>query len=241
MKKNSNPEKELPVIEHLRELRRRLIICLVSLGIFSIIGLSFAGSLLEFLKFPARDLIPKLVFLSPQEGLLVYIRVSFIFAFILSLPVILYQVWAFILPALEEKLKRYTLRFILAGILAFILGGAFGYFILVPPALKFLLSFAKEQFQPLISAQSYISFVSSLIFLSGLVFELPVLSVILARLGLLTHKFLRKNFKFAVVLIFILCAIVTPTVDAFNLLILAGPVLLLYEVSIWLCRIFERK
>ena len=188
-------DRPLTLVEHLTELRKRIIISLVSLGIVSIFSLPFASWVLKILKIPAGGLIERLVFFSPQEGFLIYMRIAFLCGLIISMPVILYQVWAFIVPALEEKMKRYTGFFIIFCSLFFIIGCLFAYFVLIPPALKFLLSFAKEDLEPVISAQKYISFLSTLILGCGFVFQMPLLSLIMTKLtsGLIISSDFKKS------------------------------------------------
>lgn len=226
-------DKELTLVEHLSELRKRIIVCLVALGLGSVLTLPFASAALKILKLPAAGLIEKLAFFSPQEAFLIYIRIAFLCGLILAMPVILYQVWVFILPAMEERFKKSAAYFVLFCFTAFVFGGLFAYFLLIPPALKFLLSFAKDELQPVISASKYISFIIGLILGCGLVFQMPILSFLLTKLGVIQHQILRRKYKYAVVIIFLVAAIITPTPDAFNMLILALPMLFLYEISIW--------
>jgi len=227
-------ERELTIIEHLNELRKRIIISLVALGIGTVFSLPFASWGLRILKLPASGVIEKLVFFSPQEGFLIYMHIAILCGFIFSMPVFLYQIWAFVEPAIEERLKRRSGIFILFCSGFFIMGCLFAYFILIPPALKFLLSFAKNDLEPVISAQKYISFVISLILGCGLVFQMPVLSFMLTKLGILRPRSLRKKYKYAIVIIFIVAAVITPTPDAFNMFMLALPMVFLYELSIWI-------
>jgi len=227
-------DKEMTLVEHLEELRKRIIIALIALGIGTFLGFPFTSWGLKILKLPASGTIEKLVFFAPQEGFLVHLNIAFLFGLLISLPVILYQIWAFVCPAIEEKIKRYLLRFIFFGFSFFIMGGLFAYFILIPPALKFLLSFAKDDLEPVISAQKYISFVISLILGCGLVFQMPILSFMLTKWSIINAQFLRKKYKYALVIIFIIAAVITPTVDVFNMLMLALPMLFLYELSIWI-------
>lgn len=234
-------ERELTLVEHLNELRKRIILSLVALGIASVVSLPFAVNLLKILKLPASGLIERLAFFSPQEAFLIYMRIAFLCGLIISMPIILYQIWAFIAPAIEERLKRHATYFIIFCSLAFITGCLFAYFILIPPALKFLLSFAKEDLEPVISASKYISFVASLILGCGLVFQMPALSLILTKLGIINSRILRKKYKYAIVIIFVVAAIITPTPDAFNMLILALPMFFLYELSIWIAFFAQPK
>mgnify|MGYP001559464009 CR=1 FL=1 len=227
-------DRELTIIEHLSELRRRIIICLVALGVATLSALPYASQLLKILKLPASGVINRLAFFSPEEAFLIYMRIGFLCGFILSLPVILYQLWGFCSPAMEERVRKHSAFFIVSCFISFVIGAIFAYFILLPPALKFLLGFAKEDLEAVISAGKYISFVTGIIFASGLVFQMPVLSFILAKLGVINPRTLRKKYKYAIVIIFIVAAVITPTPDAFNMLMLALPMLVLYELSIWI-------
>ena len=230
-------DKPLTLVEHLSELRKRIIIALAVLAAATLVSFSFSAQALKVLKMPAYGLIGKLAVFSPQEAFLIYMRIAFLCGFIISLPVILYQAWIFISPALEGKFKKGTVNFIGFCFLAFALGCVFAYFVLIPPALRFLLSFARGELVPVISASQYISFMITLIFGCGLVFEMPVLSFILARLKVLKPSFLRSKYKYAVVIIFIAAAVITPTTDIFNMTLLAIPMLLLYEISIWVAKL----
>jgi sec-independent protein translocase protein TatC len=226
-------ERELSLVEHLAELRMRIIISLVALGLSCVLSFPFAPFLLKILKNPALGIIDKLAFFSPQEAFLIYVNLSLFSGWLISMPVILYQVWAFISPAIEERQKKHIGSFIFFCFTAFICGGLFAYFILIPPALKFLMGFASDELEPIISAQKYISFLTSLIWGSGFVFQMPVLSFILTKLKIIHPRALRNKYKYAIVIIFILAAAITPTTDIFNMLMLAIPMLFLYELSIW--------
>ncbi|MCM8804561.1 MAG: twin-arginine translocase subunit TatC [Candidatus Omnitrophica bacterium] len=225
-------DKEMTFLEHMEELRYRIIICLIAIAIGVIIGFPFSRYALRILKLPGYPVINKLVFFSPQEGFLIYLRISFFIGLIFSLPVIIYQLFAFIEPALEERTKKYVLSFIFLGTISFLSGVVFVYFILLPTALKFLLSFGSSELEPVISANKYISFVIMLLIAGGIVFQMPVLSFLLTKLGLINWKFLKEKSNYAVVIIFVVAALITPTVDIFNLLILALPMIFLYGISI---------
>jgi len=226
----------LPLPSHLDELRRRL---LYSLAFFACaFGLSFNYSSLLFkvIKQPISGVVDKLVFFSPTEAMAVYLNISFISALILSMPFLLFQAWKFIEPAAGSKLKSNVFVFVGGVMLSFSLGVLFSYFILIPPAIAFLIGFAGEELQPLISAQNYISFVTWTVMGCGLVFEMPVLSYILTRLGIIDHRLLRSKYRYAIVAILIVAAVITPTSDIFNMLLFTAPMLVLYELSIWISR-----
>lgn len=218
-----------------------MIIIIASLFAAALLSLPFAGSVLRILKLPACGMIGKLAIFSPQDAFLIYMRVSFLTGFALALPVVLYQCWGFISPAIEDRFRRYIGHFIISCSIAFLAGSLFSYYILLPRALKFLLSFGADEFNPLISANSYISFVVGLILSCGLMFQMPVVSFILSKIGLVNAALLRKKFGVAIVIIFIVAAIVTPTTDIFNMMLLAVPMLGLYEISIWTSALARRN
>lgn len=226
-------QKRLSFLKHLDELRKRIIISLVALAIGAIAAFGFASSILKFLKKPLDQTVERFAFFSPQEALLVYVQIAVWAGFLIAMPVIIYQFWLFVSPAIKKNLKRYAFGFIISSLIAFLAGCAFAFFILIPAALKFLMSFAKEDLVPVISVSRYISFVTALLLGCGIVFEMPVVSFILTKAGAITPKFLKRRFKYAVVAIFIIAAIITPTPDVFNMVILAIPMLFLYQVSIW--------
>lgn len=241
MTKHKNNDRELTIIGHLGELRRRIIICLVALGAATLLSLPFTSPLLKILKFPAEGVIDKLAFFSPEEAFLIHMRIAIFCGFIISLPVILHQLWEFCSPAMEVRIRRRSALFIGTCFVSFVAGAFFAYFILLPPALKFLLGFAKEDLEPVISAGKYISFITGLIFASSLVFQMPVLTFILAKLGVINFRTLRRKYKYAIVIIFIVAAVITPTPDAFNMSFLALPMLCLYEISIWVAYFAKPK
>jgi sec-independent protein translocase protein TatC len=234
-------DKELTFVGHLEELRRRIIISLAALGLASVISLPFASWILKVLKAPASGIIGKLAYFGPQDAFLIYMKVGLMAGLVIAFPVIAYQLWKFISPAVEDRFKRYAVHFIIASSAAFLMGCLFAYFVLLPAALNFLLSFGSEDLEPVISAGQYISFTISIILCSGLVFEMPVLSFILARIGLINAAMLKNKWKVAVVAIFVAAAVITPTTDIFNMIILAVPMLLLYVASIWVASIARRS
>lgn len=234
-------ESELTLVGHLAELRKRLLICLVVFFISSSISFPLSKYILAFLKLPAVGIIEKLAFFAPQEAFSVYVKVSFICGFIISLPVILHQVWAFVSPALGSEAKRHTVDFILFVFVMFAAGCIFSYFFLVPAALKFLLGFAADDLEPIISVSKYVSFVVGFILAGGLAFQMPVLSFLLSKMGVINHRLLRSKFKYALLLIAIAAAIITPTGDIFNMMLLALPMVVLYEISIWVARATQAR
>ncbi len=227
------PDKELSLIEHLDELRARIIHCLIPFLIAVLFSAPFAKIFLVFLRIPAAGTIGKLAFFSPQEVAFVYMNIALFSGFIFSLPVILYQVWKFILPALGERQKKYIASFVFWAFFAFVSGCAFGYLILIPFSLKFLIRLAGNELTPVISLTKYIGFVLALAAGSGISFELPVAIWLLTRLGIVNSGFLRKKRRYAIAVIFIAAAVITPTTDPFNMTLMALPMIVLYEISIW--------
>jgi len=224
---------EFTVTEHLEELRKRVIFSLIALMFATVAIVPFSPVVLKFLKYPSGGAIERLVFFGPEEAFLIYMRISISAGLVAALPVILFQIWGFFSPAIDERFKKYAFIFVSISFLVFLFGCAFSYFILLPAALKFLLNIGKGDLEPVISATRYISFVIGLVMACGAVFEMPVVSFFLTRIGAINAGMLRRKFLYAVVVIMIAAAVITPTGDAFNMLMLALPMLALYEVSIW--------
>lgn len=214
-------------IQHLEELRRRIIYCLLCLTVFSIVSYSFAGKIIYHLAKP----IGKLVFIQPVEAFVTYIKISVFCGFFISLPVIIYNIWAFVSPGLLPKERKHVLLYAPLSFLLFVTGCAFGYFVMIPFGIKFLTSYRSYWLVPMISVGTYVSFVCVMTLLFGVIFELPVLLSFLSKIRVVNRDILRKNRKYAILIIFIVAAILTPP-DVFSQLMMAIPLLVLYEVSI---------
>ncbi len=226
-------EKRLTLIEHLEELRKRIITCLVVVSFTSSVSYLKAKEILNLLVRP----LGKAVFISPIEIFIVYIKIAFFCGIVLASPVIFFEIWQFVGIALTAKERRYIFLIIPASLLLFFLGGLFAYFVIIPFGIKFLLSFSSEQIIPLISINKYINFIAILILACGVVFELPLVILFLNNIGVVSPKILRKNYRFVVVLMLIIAAVITPTPDVFTQLLVSIPMLLLYEASIWLAHL----
>ncbi len=238
-----NEAEKQPFLSHLEELRRRLIYCAIALGIGFIIAYFFSEDLFKILMSPLKAQLPennKLIFTNLPEVFIAYIKTAFIGSILLSSPVIFYQLWMFIAPGLYQNEKRYIIPFVVFSSLLFIGGALFGYFIVFPFGFRFFLSYANEYVQALPSVQQYFSFSIKLLFAFGIVYELPVVIFFLTRMGLVDADFLRKKRKYAILLIFILGAILTPP-DVITQLMMAGPLLILYEIGIIIARIAGKK
>lgn len=237
-------EKKLPLTSHLQELRKRLILSFVAVGIGFFICYAFSDTLFEILAKPLMKMMPSggsLIFTSVAEAFFTYMKVGFIAGIILASPFLLYQIWAFVAPGLYRHEKRYIVPFILGGTFFFVLGVLFGYFVAIPVGFRFLLGFATDFIRPLPSMKEYLTFTIKFLLAFGLVFEFPVVLVLLAKIGVVDAKMLAKQRKYAILLVFILAAAVTPSPDLLTQVLTAIPLILLYELSILLSRIFGKK
>ncbi|MCD6117127.1 twin-arginine translocase subunit TatC [bacterium] len=240
--KNKSAKNEMPFLEHLEELRQRILKSLASVILFTLGAFPFTGFLLNFLTLP-NDNLPspaKLIFLKPAGMLIVRMEIAIAAGLIFSLPVILYQFWMFVSPGLLYKEKKFLFPSLLFTTFCFVSGSFFAYKILIPVVLPFLFSMGTEFIEANINITEYISFVLRLIIISGLIFELPVLSFFLARIGVLSPKFMRKYRGYAVVLVFVFAAIITPP-DPMSQLLIAIPLLFLYELSIFIALFAQKK
>jgi sec-independent protein translocase protein TatC len=240
-KSKKTTRSEMPFLDHLEELRWRILKSLGSVFLFTIIAFPFTGFLLDFLTLPNSHLSEpaKLIFLKPTGMLMVRLEIAIASGILVSLPVLLYQLWMFISPGLLYKEKRFILPAIFATTFCFLLGAAFAYGILIPMVLPFLFNMGTKSINANINITEYMSFVLRLILVAGLIFELPILSFFLTRIGLLTPAFLKKVRPYSIVIIFIFSAIVTPP-DPMSQILMALPLLILYEISIWISYIGYR-
>src|SRR5213594_3621259 len=231
---------KMPFMEHLGELRVRIMRSLFWLLGGLLVAFPFSERIVDWLARPVTKLGYKLVFTAPAEAFWVQMKVAMIVGLFIGSPGILWQVWAFIVPGLHPHEKKYAAPFVIIGSLMFIAGGAFSLFVVTPYAIAFLLSYARETLQPMITVENHVDFLLKFTLAFGAVFELPLVITLLARMGVVTAKQLSKNRKYAILGAFIAGAILTPTPDAFNQTLMAGPLILLYEVGIVCARIFGR-
>jgi sec-independent protein translocase protein TatC len=235
-------DKSMTLTEHLEALRRVLLVSIIALVIATIaVYFGFRGQLLVLILRPIKELGINPVFITPWEAFFTTIKISFVAAIFLALPVILWEVWSFVLPALHSHERRLIYMLMPASIVLFAGGIVFGYLVVFPAAIHFLLVSASEGFTPLISISRYFSFLTMFILPFGAVFQLPLVIMLLTHLGLITPRFLAKNRKYAVLIIFILAAILTPTPDMISQTLMALPVIALYEVSIWISYLVRRR
>lgn len=254
-------ENKMPLTEHLGDLRKRLFVSFGTLFITFLVSFTFSEKIFELIMFPLRNrlhvalenpylqFIPqeklqhiKLVFLAPAEAFWMHIKIAFVAGLILSLPVIFYQLWKFISPGLLQKERHYVVPFIFVATALFLVGAAFCFLIVLPFAMRFLLTYKVGDFlSPMLSIGRYVDFCLKFIIAFGAVFELPIAIVFFTRMGLVTPKTLAKNRKYAILAAFIVAALLTPTPDFFNQTLMAVPMIVLYEVGIIVSRIFKRK
>jgi sec-independent protein translocase protein TatC len=230
---------EATLVEHLDELRSRLFIALGALAVAFVVCFAFHERIVHWLTEPLPD-DKSLVTFGVTEPFTTSVKVSLIAAFALALPVLLYQAWSFLAPAMEEHTQRVVSLFVFAGTLLFVAGVAFGYFIVLDQALEFLTNYDDDLYDIQIRASYYYSFVSLALLAMGLMFELPVFVLTLVRLGILTAARLKRNRRIGYFLMLVI-AVLLPTVDPVSLALETLPLVILFELSIQLATIMERR
>lgn len=230
--------RELSLLEHLNELRIRLTWAVGGLLVTTIISFIFAEPLLNFLMRPYGG---QLQMLRPTEGIEIFFKVSLLSGAVLSMPLILYQIWLFVAPGLTPQERRYVFVFIPSALLLFVIGLAFAWFILLPAAIDFLAGFMPDVFMTEWTGQDYISFVVKMLFWIGVSFEMPVIIYLIARAGIVTARALREQWRIAVVGIAVLAAVITPSVDPITMLLTMLPLNILYGLSIVLAHVGQRQ
>jgi sec-independent protein translocase protein TatC len=223
---------KLPFTDHLDELRHRLIVSLVGIGLGFAVSYGFSQQLLLLLQ---RPMPARLIFIAPTEAFFVNLKVALYAGLFLSVPLLLFQVWKFVAPGLYEHERQYSFPFLIISTVLFLIGAIFAYAVILPTALHFLIAQGGELWQPNITLSNYLSFCMRLILASGLIFEFPVLMYFLAKVGVVTPEFLVKNRKYAVLAAFVISAILTPP-DVFSQVLLALPLFLLFELSIFVAK-----
>lgn len=233
-------EQKIPFTSHLEELRKRLMVSVTAVLLCSALAYAFSDKLFMIL---AKPLPPNtnFAFIRLVEPFFTYLKVSLLTGIFLSSPVIIYQIWAFIAPGLHENERKWVWPIVISSVILFIGGVLFCYFIVLPVGFPFFLSFATDTIRPMLSMDEYFSFITKFLLAFGIVFEIPLFILFLSLLGIVDAKMLSAYRKYAILGIFIVAAILTPTPDAFSQLLMAGPMMLLYEVGIIVARIFGKK
>lgn len=237
-------EEKLPLTAHLEELRKRLIFILIAVGVGFCACYAIKDWLFTVITRPLAMVLPQksfMVFTGLPEAFFIYMKISFFASLILTSPYTLYQIWQFISPGLYPREKRYVLPFVLSSSLLFIGGVLFGYFIVLPPAFKFFVSFSSDFLKPMLSLKEYLSLSLKFLLGFGLSFELPVLIFFTTKIGLTNAGMLSKYRRYAILIIFIVAAILTPSPDALTQTLMAVPLIFLYEFSIIVARFAQKK
>jgi sec-independent protein translocase protein TatC len=229
----------LTVLGHLLELRKRLIQVVIAVAAASLLSFVFYDWLFYILILPTEGI--ELIYIEMTEMIGTIMKVCLASGLILSMPFIIYHSVMFVAPALTPREKKYVYLILPWVTLMFLGGVVFGYFVLIPPAMKFLITFGADIATPQIKVGNYIAIVTRLLIAIGLVFELPVLTTFLARIGLVQASWLAGKRKIAIIFAFILAALITPTFDPINQSLVAIPLIALYEMSIWLARVFQKR
>ncbi|MEZ0575355.1 twin-arginine translocase subunit TatC [Halodesulfovibrio aestuarii] len=236
-------EESMTLLQHLDELRVRLKRISFAIIIGCLACYSFAEKLFDYLVMPMVAVMPdqsSFIYTAPHEAFVTYLKVAALAGFFISSPYIFYQIWAFIAPGLYEEERKYIIPIAFFSAACFIGGGAFAYFIVFPFAFEFFMSFNTGHIQAMLKLNEYLSFSMKLIFAFGLVFEMPLFALFLSRLGIVTAAMMRKARKFAILFSFVLAAILTPP-DVVSQLLMAGPLMILYEISIVIAAVFGKR
>lgn len=228
-------------LEHLDELRKRILYSFIAIGVAFGGAWGFREYIFNFIRRPIDQVVDELIITSATDPFTIYMKVAFVVGIFVASPVILFQVWQFIAPGLYRKERRYVLPFLFSSTILFLSGGAFAYWILLPPALNFLILELGRQFQPFMTAMDYFDLVILFILGMGALFQLPVLIAFLSMFGLISPRFLWRNFRYAFLLIVITAAIVSPTTDPFSLMLWTGPLVVLYLIGIVVSWVFKRR
>jgi sec-independent protein translocase protein TatC len=237
-------EEKLPLTAHLEELKKRLIRSLIGIGIGFCACYYFKDWLFKIITKPLMDVMPKnsyMIYTSLPEAFFTYMKIAFFASLFLTAPFTLYQIWKFISPGLYAREKKYVIPFVLTSTLLFVGGVVFAYFLALPPAFGFFVEFSTDTLRPMFTMREYLSFALKLLLAFGVSFELPVFIFFMAKLGIVNSRLLAKQRRYAILIIFIVAAILTPSPDAFTQCIMAVPLMILYEFSIYVAKFAEKK
>ncbi len=243
MEKNQTNNEKMTFTEHLEELRYRLIRILIAVAVGFVVSYFFSKQVFYLVSLPLLDVLPKennLIFTALPEAFFTYLKISFFCGVVLASPYIFYQIWKFISPGLYPHEKKYVIPFVIVSSIFFVTGILFAYFVVFPYGFKFFLSFQNDYIKALPTMKQYLGFTLKLLFAFGVIFELPVFMYFLAKIGVVNSQLLTKNRRYVIVLIFVVAAILTPP-DMFTQFLMAVPLLLLYELSIYVVKFVEKR
>ena len=241
---NDIEDEKLPLTAHLEELRKRLVRILIAVGIGFFACYYFKEYLFQVITQPLVNALPKnshMIYTGLPEAFFIYMKIAFFASLFLTSPYIFYQIWRFIAPGLYPSEKRHVVPFVISSTFLFVAGILFGYFLALPPAFEFFVAFSTDFLKPMISFREYLSFSLKMLLAFGISFELPVFIFFMARLGIVNAKMLRKQRRYAILIIFVAAAVLTPSPDAFSQILMAIPLMILYEASIFLAKYAEKK
>ena len=231
-------------LEHLDELRKRLTVAAIALAVGVVIAFFFIDRIFDFIMLPLAHAMPKgssLVATEPTETFMLYMKIALLAGVVISAPAITWQLWLFVAPGLYAKEKRFAIPFVVMASVCFVLGAAFSHYYIFPVAWQFLANFKPDYMLFMPKVEAVFSLYSMLLLATGIVFEMPAVVFILARMGMVTPGFLWRNFKYAILIIFIVAAVITPTGDMVTQTLVAAPMVGLYIISIVIAWVFGKK
>ena len=237
-------EEKMPFTSHLEELRTRIIRIIIAAAIGFGVCWYFKEWLFQIITRPLYQVLPPnsfMIYTSLPEAFFNYMKISFYASLFLTSPYILYQLWKFISPGLYKAEKKYMIPFVISSTILFICGILFGYYLALPPAFSFFVEFSSDFLKPMFSLREYLSLSLKLLLAFGVSFELPVVIFFLAKIGVVSSKTLSRNRRYAILIIFVAAAILTPSPDALTKIIMAVPLMGLYEIGIIVAKLAEKK
>ncbi|WP_413943696.1 twin-arginine translocase subunit TatC [Bdellovibrio sp. HCB-162] len=242
MRSEELDSKAQSLYDHLAELRKRLINCIYILVLATGVCYGFSEKIFNFVRAPIAPYLPGggLIYTGPLDKFIAHLKLAFVCGILLSCPFWLYQVWKFIAPGLYAKERKYTMGFIISGTVLFLLGAVFSYYVALPMAFQFLMTFGGDIDKPMISIDQYMGFFTQMCLMFGVAFELPLVIVVLGMLGIVSQGFLKKNRRYAVMTIAVIAAVITPP-DLLSMVMMLVPMLLLFEAGVFIVGIFEKK
>lgn len=242
MRSDELDSKAQSLYEHLAELRKRLINCVFILLIATGICYGFSEKIFNFVRAPISPYLPGggLIYTGPMDKFIAHLKLALVCGILVSCPFWLYQVWKFIAPGLYAKERKYTMGFIVSGTVLFFLGAVFSYYIALPMAFQFLMTFGGDIDKPMISIDQYMGFFTQMCLMFGVAFELPLVIVVLGMLGIVSQSFLKKNRRYAVMTISVIAAVITPP-DLLSMVMMLVPMVILFEAGVFIVGVFEKK